>query len=162
MHADSRILQIFTTAELLYLLFSLLTLLLQGKWYGFFTEKTGKKHQAVMISWQLRQARSKISRIHSYRCKKNGKCCYAGNELAIGVLSNDTVNCLREVREQKVQDPLVFIQFAPNLDLQFFGCTTWYSTGNFRLVENVLASTVTHSVIMECIYPDFIYRMLLK
>ena len=33
---------------------------------------------------------------------------------------------------------------------------------NFCYVQNVLASTVTHRVIMECTYSDIIYRMLLK
>ena len=120
MHIDSRILQNFTTAELLYFLVSLQILRLQGKWYGLFREKTRKKQQDMTISRQLRQARSQFSRVHSYWCNKNGKVCNAGNELVLGVLSNDTMSCSNEAGATKLQGRAGFIQVTRNLALGVF------------------------------------------
>ena len=132
-HVDWRILQNFTTAVLLYLLVFWLLLLLQGIWYGLFTERTRKNQQAETFSWQLRQASSKISRIHSYRSHKARKCCYAENELVIGVLSywyfewfdrSCTTKVLPIVEGRVVLSPVARI-----LALRVFWTRTQYTTG---------------------------------
>ncbi len=46
--------------------------------------------------------------------------------------------------------------------LEFFGFHRGILLAHFRLVQNVLAATVTISVIIKWIYPDIMYKLLLQ
>ena len=133
MHVDLRISQKCSTVELLYLLFPDFNFYCKEDGMDFSQKELERTDKPSHFSWQLRQASSKISRIHSYRSHKARKCCYTENELVIGALSYWHFECFHRSCTTKVlpivQRPVVLSPSCAHFGTSSFWTTTQYTTG---------------------------------